>query len=526
MAADAGEKGDEDTPADPPAAPGEPSGGAPPPAAALERGEFAVGDAVQYRSWDGKWADGVVAELHGNSALVTDAARPHARPRSRVMEELRHPVDPDQAAAAAPEAASGEDKKPTALQGIIAAVVAAIIAIDDSWIWAPALVGAVIMKVWDLMMRAKDSCMSLPAVQVAGASTSAFVGRYALLGASRFVPLMCSEAARAITRSAGGVVAPLTWGLRLGVHTAVIRRWMILHGDEDPPGILSRWWMYATAGAWSELCARVAVAPLAKVIHDHQSGGLSYSQALRHTMGRRGIIGMYDGMAPLRVEVPHMAILLSTFVTLREVAVKRLGLTWDENAPWADRALPRIPIDACCGGIAAALANTATLQFRNNVEQSRVDEMAFSQSARAQAKLGIVRRHASLTLSQVLGVRVPYTAMIFAGAGAFQALFEPGRNECGYGCGWGEYSMQYDMLGRRKEGPQGYSIGAIFGIRYTNAVDWEGVKRDRKLKDRAAARERPTPDGRLITFASMWAESMGVVRGAIFGRPKEGLAQP
>eukprot|EP00662_Eupelagonemidae_sp_cell21_P029930 gene29930-30046_t len=59
-----------------------------------------------------------------------------------------------------------------------------------------------------------------------------------------------------------------------------------------------------------------------------------------------------------------MGTLLGTYATLRDRAWKALGLEWDPEQEWWRRALPRVPVDAACGGAAAAAACYVSHAYR------------------------------------------------------------------------------------------------------------------------------------------------------------------
>lgn len=421
------------------------------------------------------------------------------------------------------------------IRTIIFGIIVTLGIIEDEFIWIPFLMYASYVKMLSYVVAWKNSVLIMSPCQLVSNTVSAVATRYGMLALASHAPgVFHADAVRGILRSPGAVLAaPVTWPLRLSFHTTIIRRWMIQHGDDDPPGLMRRFTIYSAAGGASELLARVATAPIVKALSvqrkmaaDGASGG-GITSALRYihngalqdatgkyrlTRSSSGLLGFWTGTAPLRVEVPHMALLLGAFTTLREEAVKRVCAPWDPARPWAEQAPPRAPIDFCCGAAAAAVASAVTLPYRLSVDEDRAGSMAFSKTARKHERMQTVQRHGALELRHVLKVRAPQTGVIFAASGLLHALMEPGRRELGYGCGWGEYDVDKNAQGQskiflqhRKQAKE-YNVGHMFGgMLPGQEVDWDRRARDRK-RIRAAQKgetiERPPKEGELHTIAT------------------------
>eukprot|EP01062_Namystynia_karyoxenos_P039178 TRINITY_DN28498_c0_g1_i1.p1 TRINITY_DN28498_c0_g1~~TRINITY_DN28498_c0_g1_i1.p1 ORF type:complete len:451 (+),score=82.66 TRINITY_DN28498_c0_g1_i1:59-1354(+) len=138
--------------------------------------------------------------------------------------------------------------------------------------------------------------------------------------------------------------SPALWGVRLGVHLAVMARFMRHQRPREELPLRLRLSLACAAAAWSEWWARVLCAPAARIAHEASANpGLGPWGAARRVWACGGLQALWRGAPPLRVELPHMALQLGGFTALRDAAIYRLGLEWDPEAPWWRRVAPRLP---------------------------------------------------------------------------------------------------------------------------------------------------------------------------------------
>lgn len=316
--------------------------------------------------------------------------------------------------------------------------------------WYAGAIGLVVARVatWACawVFSAADVFLSLPPVQVGASVATAWASQAALLAAAQ------RAGAGAHAEHVAGIVGrhncwrgmfcsagPMIWGLRLGMYKSIVRRYMQQHGQELPPGPFTRFTYYVGAGAFAEACTQFVTAPFSRVAHLREETGSttknvlralwnrSGSDAFRTSKMRGGGLTLWHGCAPVMIEAPHAGLLLGTYTSLRESVVSTAGLEWDPEASAPRRVLPRLPIDAACGGLAGTVAVMAVHPLRRAYERA---SSVVRQEGAVETKLPI---------RDVLRVRAPQAALVFAGAGALGGCLEPGRRECGYGAGWGEF---------------------------------------------------------------------------------------
>eukprot|EP01062_Namystynia_karyoxenos_P039179 TRINITY_DN28498_c0_g1_i2.p2 TRINITY_DN28498_c0_g1~~TRINITY_DN28498_c0_g1_i2.p2 ORF type:complete len:491 (+),score=153.60 TRINITY_DN28498_c0_g1_i2:59-1474(+) len=266
--------------------------------------------------------------------------------------------------------------------------------------------------------------------------------------------------------------SPALWGVRLGVHLAVMARFMRHQRPREELPLRLRLSLACAAAAWSEWWARVLCAPAARIAHEASANpGLGPWGAARRVWACGGLQALWRGAPPLRVELPHMALQLGGFTALRDAAIYRLGLEWDPEAPWWRRVAPRLPVDAACGAASAAAAHAATHRWRAAVELSRreaIDVIHLGGEA-----LVLPRPGAFLPLAAVLAVRVPHAAVLFACYGALHGALRPEVREAGFS-GWGDTQPTLSRYGEVVGGNDSMAndFWSLFGVMLPQARDW------------------------------------------------------
>ncbi|KAJ9454555.1 hypothetical protein DIPPA_08546 [Diplonema papillatum] len=327
---------------------------------------------------------------------------------------------------------------------IFGSVIATIIAIDDEWIWIPGTIYAVFYYAYKQARNAAAEVASIPPVSIASGIAA---GGVAMGVTPLVVPLLplgiSSELARKMYFAPVSLMSPLTWGLRLGVFTHLVGRAIKdTHVKEDGAyWRLSHLFFY---GGCAEVFARVSSAPFCKVAdlvakHPEQTA----AKAVKDYVKIKGVLSLWEGMAPLRVEVPHMALLLGSWGFAREKVTSSFCEPWQEDADLAtrtQRALHRFPIDFALGGLCTAFANTVTHSWRNYYEEHRIAQKGFTETYGV-AACPLVTRHLNINLKTAITLRAPHTALFFGLYGACMNVFAPSYKEVGVS-GWGEHDVQ------------------------------------------------------------------------------------
>eukprot|EP00756_Hemistasia_phaeocysticola_P043793 Hpha_TRINITY_DN17364_c0_g1::TRINITY_DN17364_c0_g1_i1::g.138056::m.138056 len=391
-------------------------------------------------------------------------------------------ADDTQDTAAARAARAAEITRPSVWKTIVAALALFLCLVDDEWIWIPALIYGICFYVYKQILRACRAVASIPPTCVlsgivAGAASNLFVS---------WVPLPASavrlRAARlAYLSSPSALISPLAWGLRLGIFTAVLRRFMLA---TEPDEATTQWRAAcgAFAGGWAEFWSRVVTAPLSRITDAKQTWGkgMSARDVARDMFKRRGFLPFWEGMPPLYVEIPHAAAQLGLFSLMRDQATTRLGLTWDAESTWKDRATIRAPVDALCGATAALVSHSMVHGFRSRAEEMR--EFSFHSTV---GNSTYVRRPcAPLPMTSMLGVRVPQAAVMYAIYGSVMSAIDPSRPENGFR-GWGEAPPAVSQYGARmhRGRAEDDTFWGFFGALYPHGPDYERRAVHRRRSD-------------------------------------------
>eukprot|EP01062_Namystynia_karyoxenos_P062314 TRINITY_DN55204_c0_g1_i1.p1 TRINITY_DN55204_c0_g1~~TRINITY_DN55204_c0_g1_i1.p1 ORF type:complete len:454 (+),score=84.97 TRINITY_DN55204_c0_g1_i1:86-1363(+) len=373
------------------------------------------------------------------------------------------------------ESVDPEHARPSRWKVALATLATILVCVDDEWLWIPGVAYGLALYLWKQTKRAARSIATVPPACVATGAGAALVARAGLSVAplsAVATPAAGAEAAAALVaardamlHSPGGLVAPLSWGLRLGIFTAVQRRWM-LRTEPEEAGFLNRASLACAAGAWAELWARFLTAPFTRIAEEVRAIEGSAASAARRLYTSRGLLPFWEGMPPVTVEVPHMALLLGCYATARDTAWRTFSLEWDPNEQWWHRALPRAPIDALCGGLAAAVAHGATHNLRQTVDDRRAS--GFHKAVGGTTYVS--RPSASVPLRAGLAVRTLHGAIFFPAYGAILSAVDPARKENGFR-GWGEIPPAVNRYGAPLHGvnEEDDSFWGFFGVLQSRA---------------------------------------------------------
>eukprot|EP01060_Flectonema_neradi_P003311 TRINITY_DN12127_c0_g1_i3.p1 TRINITY_DN12127_c0_g1~~TRINITY_DN12127_c0_g1_i3.p1 ORF type:complete len:378 (+),score=68.20 TRINITY_DN12127_c0_g1_i3:82-1215(+) len=255
-------------------------------------------------------------------------------------------------------------------------IIGVIIAIDDEWIWIPGTIYGVCFWVYKRVKAMAYEVVSLPpAIMLSGLGSASIATVTSPTLAATLKPLLGSYGkgfrtlAKDMFLTPSGLVSPLTWALRFGWFTKLLHNKI----DDTTPAentFKHRLICMGTIAAFSETFARLATAPFAKLVDlKRKSPGASSAHVVRSMFKKDGLFGPWIGMAPLRVEVPHMAILLSTWGMSREYVSRHLPKVSDDDI--GRKVLTRLPVDFACGAFAATVAYSITHSFRMSAEENR-----------------------------------------------------------------------------------------------------------------------------------------------------------
>ena len=325
---------------------------------------------------------------------------------------------------------------------ILIGVVSIIIAIDDEWIWIPGTIYGIMFWAYKRVKAAAYELVSIqPSILLSGASAAGVATVASPSIAVTMKPFLGAYGkgfrtlAFNMFLTPSGIVSPLTWALRFGWFTKLVNG-KIDDTTASENTFKNRFICMATIGAFSETFARTTTAPFAKFIDlQRKSPGMSPSKVFRLMLKKDGLFGPWLGMAPLRVEVPHMAILLSTWGMSREAVSPYLPVVKEDDV--SKRILTRLPADLATGAFAATVAYSITHSFRMSAEQNRKLTYEHFLKHNKESVCPFVFRHGSVSLQQCLALRVPHTALLFGLYGGFLSFFAPQYKESGV-AGWGE----------------------------------------------------------------------------------------
>ena len=370
-------------------------------------------------------------------------------------------------------------------QALVAALVTIVIIIDDEWIWIPGAMYGCLFWVYKRVERVALQIADISPRHVgAGAVASALstVAAPALaVAASPVVGHGLTSVARSMMLSPGGVLAPATWGLRMGIFTKAMRVY-IDETHESDTSLWQRTWMTMKAAGIAEAGARLTTAPFVKLVdQSRKSPGTPAWTVARELMVSKGTFALWEGMAPLRIEVPHMILMLTTWATLRTAATNYLP-KWDTpGQSTTTRMLERLPIDAVSGAVASAVAYTATQKWRLAADAASREAATFTRGS-AQVVCSHVVNHSAISLTETLALRTPQAAVTFALYGAAMNYVDSDLAEVGL-AGWGDagdlgLETQYGGTSRRHAKYQD-SFWEFFGARLSKAPDYSKRNSDK-----------------------------------------------
>eukprot|EP01059_Diplonema_ambulator_P019332 TRINITY_DN3245_c0_g1_i1.p1 TRINITY_DN3245_c0_g1~~TRINITY_DN3245_c0_g1_i1.p1 ORF type:complete len:498 (+),score=111.60 TRINITY_DN3245_c0_g1_i1:227-1720(+) len=367
------------------------------------------------------------------------------------------------------------------IPAIAAGVIAFIIAIDDEWIWIPGGIYGILYYCYKRVKSfAIEVCNCPPEALIAGTAGGAVATMTSPTVAHVMKSVLGDRAkglrttANAMFLSPGGVVSPITWGLRMSFFTYFLRSYIEdTHSIED--SYFHRWYSCAVGGAFAEVGARTVAAPAAKLVdQSRKNPGKSVGDVAKMILKGKGLMGFWQGMAPLRVEVPHMSLLLSSYAMLRGQAA--CFMPKHERETVSDM-LVHVPTDMVCGGLAATIAHSATHAWRCAHEASRGNDSHFSAN-HSLSSCPLIARHSSVPLLQALALRVPHAAVIFGTYGFILSATTDKFPHNGT-TGWGEHDVQRSTQyggGLRNTKEEENSFWAFFGIRFAQQQNYDRYK--------------------------------------------------
>eukprot|EP00754_Rhynchopus_humris_P049745 Rhum_TRINITY_DN8560_c0_g1::Rhum_TRINITY_DN8560_c0_g1_i1::g.28701::m.28701 len=366
----------------------------------------------------------------------------------------------------------------TLWQAFVGALVTLIIIIDDEWIWIPGAIYGCLFWVYKraekLALHVADiSPRHIGAAAVASALSTVAAPALAV-AVSPMVGHGLTSVARSMMTSPGGLLAPATWGLRMGIFTKALRVY-IEETHEADTSLWQRTWMTMKAAGMAESTARLTTAPFVKMVDQcRKSPGTPAWTVARELMRSKGVFALWEGMAPLRIEVPHMMLMLSTWATLRTAATSYLP-KWDTpGQSTTTRMLERLPIDAASGAVASVVSYTATQKWRLSVDAAAREVTSLTRGS-SQVACAQVVNHSAIPLVETLALRTPQAAVTFALYGAAMNYVDSDLAEVGL-TGWGDagdlgLETQYGGTSRKHSKYQD-SFWEFFGARMSRAPDY------------------------------------------------------
>ena len=350
---------------------------------------------------------------------------------------------------------------------LIGSIVAAIVVIDDEWIWIPGVLYGVAYYYYKRFLHLIEEMQKVSPVHMLCGSAAGISGTFGMsllmTAVSPVVGSSLAELSRSAAFSPGGVTSNFMWGLRLGVFTKLFRDG-VEHTPSDEITATTKASHAAYAAGVAEAAARVVFAPVTKVIDQHRKTPEASLGKVIGEMRKKGLISFWEGMAPIRIEVPHMALMIGTWATLRGQINQYLP-KWDESTV-TTRIASRLPVDMFCGAVGAGVAYTATHQWRINYEEKRASEVIFSQSSK-KAVCPLVVNHSKIPLKECLTFRTPQAALVFGTYGLAMSLAEPTLEDAGL-VGWGDFDqdLETEYGGRPKHLAQDrHSFWEFFGVK-------------------------------------------------------------
>eukprot|EP01061_Rhynchopus_euleeides_P043052 TRINITY_DN7513_c0_g3_i1.p1 TRINITY_DN7513_c0_g3~~TRINITY_DN7513_c0_g3_i1.p1 ORF type:complete len:471 (+),score=121.48 TRINITY_DN7513_c0_g3_i1:106-1518(+) len=340
----------------------------------------------------------------------------------------------------------------TVKQAVIATLLAIIVIIDDEWIWIPGGMYAVAYWFYKRVERFTLETMKVSPIHMGCGLISSSAGMFLTPAlATATAPLIghsMTALARSMMFSPGGMVSPVMWSMRFGIFTKLLQD-QIVYTHRDEATMKYRASSIATAAAVSEFSARMLTAPVAKIIDQCRKDPMhSAARVVRDMVKRNGYLSFWEGMAPLRIEVPHMTVMIGTWSALRTTMIDYIP-RWEEQSP-ASRAMTRLPLDMLAGAAGCSLSYFLTHKWRLNYEEGRASEAFFTKTGKKQ-RCPLVTNHSNVPLKECLALRAPQAAFIFGTYGALMSFAEPDLPELGLR-GWGENEVETETAygGRQK----------------------------------------------------------------------------
>eukprot|EP01063_Lacrimia_lanifica_P012972 TRINITY_DN19656_c3_g1_i1.p1 TRINITY_DN19656_c3_g1~~TRINITY_DN19656_c3_g1_i1.p1 ORF type:complete len:513 (+),score=185.05 TRINITY_DN19656_c3_g1_i1:49-1539(+) len=394
--------------------------------------------------------------------------------------------------------ASGKEINPEiglwpALAGALATLV---IIIDDEWIWIPGLIYGVSFWAYKQVRNfVYDVCTIDPRI-VGCAAASSGLSTLASPVVTAGTEKVLGTAAKGMTTlsrsmflSPGGVISPLTWGLRMAGFTRMTEAY-IKDTDQYEATLWNKACSLFVAGSLAELGSRMVTAPLVKVVDQvRKQPGKSPMSVAAQMVREKGTMALWEGMAPLRVEMPHVGVMLTTWALTREKLAGMYKTQWEEADPFS-RAVSRLPADIAAGAIATTAAYTATHGIRLAYEEQREQDVLFGKAGKKQA-CPLVVNHAKVPLKECLALRVPHTTFIFAAYGFAMSFAAPDHKELGV-VGWGDRcevrETEYGGM-IRNDRRHDDSFWSFFGVRWGEVQRYDRYEKRRMEKEKEKEKE-------------------------------------